>query len=78
MGGGFILWQEPLFVKDILEPLFVTKNLFVLLLFVLYLILLFEFSKEISSKIERGTYHIRLSADDQIFYSPLDSVLSCR
>ena len=42
------------------------------------IILLFEFSKEISSKIERGTYHIRLSADDQIFYSPLDSVLSCR
>lgn len=42
------------------------------------IILLFEFSKELSSKIERGTYHIRLSVDDQIFYSPLDSVLSCR
>ena len=42
------------------------------------IILLLEFSREVSELIPRGTYHIRLTLDDCIIYSPIDSVLHVR
>ena len=42
------------------------------------LILLLEFDKDVSNQIPRGTYHVRLTLDDTIIYSPFDSVLNAR
>ena len=42
------------------------------------IILVFNFDKSLSAQIPRGTYHIRLRVDDNIIYSPLDSVLNVR
>lgn len=42
------------------------------------LILLLEFTEEVSKAIPKGTYHIRLTLDDTIIYSPRDSILNVR
>lgn len=42
------------------------------------IILLLEFDREVSEQIPRGTYHIRLTLDDTIIYSPIDSVIHAR
>lgn len=43
-----------------------------------FLVILLEFERDISAQIPRGTYHVRLTLDGDIIYSPLDSVLNCR
>ena len=41
-------------------------------------ILLLEFTEEVSKEIPRGTYHLRLFVDDYLIHSEVDQVLNAR